>query len=303
MKKYVSQCLTKCYAQGIRTDMWAKVIEFFTDTNIPNIVAHVALIAVVTLVFFVLFYYAKKCNMQILVYLAMIAVVILFCLSFLLAPEVMRFFVYFTAGLICATGLVLFSQDFHRDIFRLSLRRSAGGESSFDEYGRDDLSESVAEIVKACLRLSKTDTGALIIVCDDLSDTILDSGTKVNAEISAELLETLFFPKTPLHDGAVIITDNKVMSAGCYLPLTQAHNLPREFGTRHRAAIGVSEAFPGLTAIVVSEETGIISAVHDGKIKRYLDANQLKAILECAMNLSDKGQEISIWGLREDEED
>ena len=283
--------------------MWAKVIEFFTDTNIPNIVAHVALIAVVTLVFFVLFYYAKKCNMQILVYLAMIAVVILFCLSFLLAPEVMRFFVYFTPGLICATGLVLFSQDFHRDIFRLSLRRSAGGESSFDEYGRDDLSESVAEIVKACLRLSKTDTGALIIVCDDLSDTILDSGTKVNAEISAELLETLFFPKTPLHDGAVIITDNKVMSAGCYLPLTQAHNLPREFGTRHRAAIGVSEAFPGLTAIVVSEETGIISAVHDGKIKRYLDANQLKAILECAMNLSDKGQEISIWGLREDEED
>lgn len=283
--------------------MWAKVIEFFTDTNIPNIVAHVALIAVVTLVFFVLFYYAKKCNMQILVYLAMIAVVILFCLSFLLAPEVMRFFVYFTAGLICATGLVLFSQDFHRDIFRLSLRRSAGGESSFDEYGRDDLSESVAEIVKACLRLSKTDTGALIIVCDDLSDTILDSGTKVNAEISAELLETLFFPKTPLHDGAVIITDNKVMFAGCYLPLTQAHNLPREFGTRHRAAIGVSEAFPGLTAIVVSEETGIISAVHDGKIKRYLDANQLKAILECAMNLSDKGQEISIWGLREDEED
>ncbi len=283
--------------------MWAKVIEFFTDTNIPNIVAHVALIAVVTLVFFVLFYYAKKCNMQILVYLAMIAVVILFCLSFLLAPEVMRFFVYFTAGLICATGLVLFSQDFHRDIFRLSLRRSAGGESSFDEYGKDDLSESVAKIVKACLRLSKTDTGALIIVCDDLSDTILDSGTKVNAEISAELLETLFFPKTPLHDGAVIITDNKVMSAGCYLPLTQAHNLPREFGTRHRAAIGVSEAFPGLTAIVVSEETGIISAVHDGKIKRYLDANQLKAILECAMNLSDKGQEISIWGLREDEED
>ena len=88
--------------------------------------------------------------------------------------------------------MVLFSQDFHRDIFRLSLRRSAGGESSFDEYGRDDLSESVAEIVKACLRLSKTDTGALIIVCDDLSDTILDSGTKVNAEISAELLETLF---------------------------------------------------------------------------------------------------------------
>ena len=136
-----------------------------------------------------------------------------------------------------------------------------------------------------------------------MSDTILDSGTKINAEISAELLETLFFPKTPLHDGAVVITDNKVISAGCYLPLTQAHNLPREFGTRHRAAIGVSEAFPSVTAIVVSEETGIISAVRDGKVKRYLDANQLKAILECAMRLSDKAAEISIWGLIDDEED
>lgn len=274
--------------------------SFFTSGNALDIVGFVGTLLLTTVVFYVLFVYAQKCNMRTLTIIAVLAVLVVFALSFVLPVNVLKFVSLFTYGLICAAGLVLFSQDFHRDLFRLSLRRQ--GAESEDDYDRDDLNNSVGEIVKACLRLSKTDTGALIIVADDLSDTILDSGTKVNAEISAELLETLFFPKTPLHDGAVVITDNKVISAGCYLPLTQAHNLPREFGTRHRAAIGVSEAFPSLTAIVVSEETGIISAVRDGKIKRYLDANQLKAILECAMRLSDKAAEISIWGLIEDEE-
>ncbi|MCM1195342.1 MAG: diadenylate cyclase [Corallococcus sp.] len=281
--------------------MWEFIKNFFTTTDAVAIVGRIGLVIFISLVFYVLFYYSKKCNMQTLTILAVVTVLIVFALSFALPQKVAVIVALFATAIICATGLVLFSQDFHRDLFRMSLKRSFV-ENLDDDYGRDDLNRSVSEIVKACLRLSKTDTGALIIVANDLSDTILDSGTKVNAEISAELLETLFFPKTPLHDGAVVITDNKVVSAGCYLPLTQAHNLPREFGTRHRAAIGVSEAFPDLTAIVVSEETGIISAVRDGKVKRYLDADQLKAILEVAMNLSDRGAEVSIWGLTNDEE-
>ncbi len=284
-------------------EFWEYIKQFFTNTDAVTIVSRVAIVVMTMLIFYVLFYYAKKSNMQTLIYLAMLSMVVLFALGFALDKSVLKYFVYFVPALICAVGLVLFTQEFHRDLFRMSLKRREDKDSDDGDYGREELNDSVGEIVKACLRLSKTDTGALIIVCDDLSDTILDSGTKVNAEISAELLETLFFPKTPLHDGAVVITDNKVVSAGCYLPLTQANNLPREFGTRHRAAIGVSEAFPSLTAVVVSEETGIISAVRDGKIKRYLDADQLKAILECAMGLSDKGAEISIWGLIEDEED
>lgn len=264
-----------------------------------EIVGFLGLLLILTTVFYVLFYYAQKCNMRTLTIIAVVGIAIVFGLAFVLPAQSVKFVVMFVLALICVAGVVLFSQDFHRDLFRMSLKRL----DSDEDYGREDLNNSVAEIVKACLRLSKADTGALIIVADDLSDTILDSGTKVNAEISAELLETLFFPKTPLHDGAVVITDNKIISAGCYLPLTQAHNLPREFGTRHRAAIGVSEAFPSLTALVVSEETGIISAVRDGKIKRYLDANQLKAILECAMGLADKAKEITIWGLSRDEEE
>ncbi len=274
---------------------------FFTSGSALDIVGRVGLLLVLTIVFYVLFVYAQKCNMRTLTVLAVCAVLVVFALSFVLPAKIIGFVALFILALICIVGITLFNQDFHRDLFRMSLKHGSGSDG--EDYGRDDLNDSVAEIVKACLRLSKTDTGALIIVADDLSDTILDSGTKINAEISAELLETLFFPKTPLHDGAVVITDNKVISAGCYLPLTQAHNLPREFGTRHRAAIGVSEAFPSVTAIVVSEETGIISAVRDGKVKRYLDANQLKAILECAMRLLDKAAEISIWGLIDDEED
>ena len=93
-----------------------------------------------------------------------------------------------------------------------------------------------------------------------------------------------------------------MVAAGCYLPLSQENNLPREFGTRHRAAIGVSAKYPDITVIVVSEETGIISAVKDGKIKRYLGADQLKRIIDSAMRLTDEGEELSIWGIVEDEE-
>lgn len=278
---------------------WDFIKQFFSSGSAVDIVGRVGLLLILTMVFYVLFFYAQKCNMRTFNIIAVTVIVVVFALSFALPNNVMKFVAPFVIAMVCLVGIALYSSDFHRDLFRLSSQRI----DSEDDYGRDDLNDSVEEIVKACLRLSKADIGALIIVANDLSDTILESGTKVNAEISAELLETLFFPKTPLHDGAIVITDNKVISAGCYLPLTQAHNLPREFGTRHRAAIGVSEAFPSLTAIVVSEETGIISAVRDGKIKRYLDANQLKSILECAMGLSDKATEISIWGLINDEED
>ncbi|MGN1066340.1 MAG: diadenylate cyclase, partial [Candidatus Fimimonas sp.] len=203
---------------------------------------------------------------------------------------------------ISISSLLLFAQDFRRDLFRKSHKRHSN-DSSVEVLGRDELQSSVEEIIRACQKMSKTDTGALLLIADTISDSILDSGTAVNAKISADLLRTMFFPKTPLHDGAVVIMHNQVVAAGCYLPLTQENVYPREFGTRHRAAIGVSEAYPNLTAIVVSEETGIISAMHDGKVKRYLDAEQLREILYCAMGLSDEGEEEKIWGWTVDEKE
>lgn len=270
--------------------------QLFGEADVGTVIARVLAIAVVTFVYFLFFVYAKKRNLKLYVYIVVGIIVVLFGMSFLMPASELAFYVYFCLIILAITSLVLFNQDISRTLFHLSLGRSLLADDMASRYGSEELSHSADEIVKACLRLSKTDTGALIIIADHLSDTILDSGIKVNSEITAELLETLFFPKTALHDGAVVITGNRVVAAGCYLPLTQSTNLPREFGTRHRAAIGVAAAFPDLTAIVVSEETGIISAVHNTKIKRYLDAQKLQEILECAMGLSDESAEETIWG-------
>ena len=278
-------------------DMLQFLKDFFTKIDVPTIVSLAIFVVMATLVFYLFFYYAKKRNLQLFTIVTVCAVVVLFGVSFLVKGNQLAFYVYFVLIMLAVTSVMLFLQDINRNIFRLSLKRNKLSKDSLpDHYGSEDLSKSVNEVIKACLRMSKTDTGALIVFADHMSDEILDSGIRVNSEITAELLETLFFPKTPLHDGAVIISGNKVMAAGCYLPLTQAQNLPREFGTRHRAAIGVSAAFPDATAIVVSEETGIISATHDNNVKRYLDAKQLQEILECAMGLSDDSAEERIWG-------
>ncbi len=263
------------------------------------LVSRIIFVLALTFVFYLFFYYAKKRNLQLYTYIVVGVIVVLFALTFLIGAGELRIYVYVALILLSVLGLMLFISDINRHIFRLSLKRKFFRENLADHYGSEDLSKSVGEIVKSCLRLSKTDTGALIVIADHMSDEILDSGIKINSEITAELIETLFFPKTPLHDGAVIITANRVASAGCYLPLTQAQNLPREFGTRHRAAIGVAAAFPDCTAIVVSEETGIISAMHDGKIKRYLDSRQLQDILDCAMGLADESAEERLWGEKE----
>ena len=280
--------------------MWEFIGEYFSGSA-ADVIARCLLIIVLTLVYFVVFYYAKKRNLNMLIWIVCISLAVMFLFAFFNVPN-FSFYVLVLFLLICIASLLLFAQDFRRDLFMKSRKhkmRDVFGEGT----GREELQASVEEIIKACQKMSKTDTGALIIIGDNVADSILDSGTPVNARISADLLRSLFLPKTPLHDGAVVIMDNEVVSAGCYLPITQENVYPREFGTRHRAAIGVSEAYPDITAIVVSEETGIISAMHDGKVKRYLDAEQLREILYYAMGLSDEGEQERIWGWTPDEKE
>lgn len=268
--------------------------EFFTTGDIMETVAKVLATLVITAMYFVVFYYARKRNLQLVSYIFVGVLVALFFIALFDIPNI-QFYVYFVFFSLFVATMHFFAQDFRKDIFL----KAWNNKHDFDaeDLGRADLHKSVTEIIKACQRLSKTDTGALIIVGSDIPDSITDSGVQIQAEISADLLETIFFPKTNLHDGAVVIMANKVVCAGCYLPMTQDANLPREFGSRHRAAIALSESNSDLTVIVVSEETGIISAMHNGKVKRYLDAVQLKLILDSAMGLLDAGAEETIWGL------
>ena len=138
--------------------------------------------------------------------------------------------------------------------------------------------DTAKELIETIKYLSKSKTGGLIVLQKDVASLVQsDVGVKINADVSQELLLTIFFPNTPLHDGAVVIRDNKIISAGILLPLTEDPKLSWRYGTRHRAAIGVSEVYPDCACIVVSEETGDVSVAIDGILKKYDDLGKLKS--------------------------
>jgi uncharacterized protein (TIGR00159 family) len=135
------------------------------------------------------------------------------------------------------------------------------------------------EIVLAATTLASTKTGALVVIERGVGlKNVVDGGVRMDAELSYDLLVTIFNPATPLHDGAVVVRRHRVAAAACFLPLTLNPRLSKDLGTRHRAAIGITEDTDAV-AVVVSEETGLISFVQAGEIRRALDATQLRAAI------------------------
>jgi diadenylate cyclase len=142
------------------------------------------------------------------------------------------------------------------------------------------------EIVLAATTLASTKTGALIVIERGVGlKNVTDGGVKLDAELSYDLLVTIFNPATPLHDGAVVVRRHRVAAAACFLPLTLNPRLSKDLGTRHRAAIGITEDSDAV-AVVVSEETGLISFVQGGQIRRGLDATKLRASIFQALEVS-----------------
>lgn len=174
-------------------------------------------------------------------------------------------------------------------IFQPELRRFLGYLGQIDFFKRlfesdkkkeeDKTIDVIKEIIEAVKYLSKSHTGALIVFQNDLSNTYHDVGTILNADVSTELLLTIFHVNTPLHDGAVVISGPKIISAGVLLPLTDDPKLSWKYGTRHRAAIGMTESSDA-ACLVVSEETGDVSITMDGSLKKYDDIPTLKTDLE-----------------------
>src|SRR5256714_3344701 len=150
------------------------------------------------------------------------------------------------------------------------------------------------EIVLAATTLASTKTGALIVVERAVNlRNVIEGGVKMDAELSYDLLVTIFNPTTPLHDGAVVIRGHRVAAAACFLPLTLNPHLSKDLGTRHRAAIGITEDTDAV-AVVVSEETGLISFVQGGQIRRGLDGTHLRALIQDALepsSSSSRGEE------------
>ena len=191
------------------------------------------------------------------VFLKTLVSIVAIALIVIFQPELRRFLGYIGQG-------NLFEKIFAND-------------SSFSNEKKIDVAKELIEAIKY---MSKSKTGGLIVLQKELNSVSQSEiGTKLNADVSQELLLTIFFPKTPLHDGAVVIHQDKIISAGVLLPLTEDPKLSWRYGTRHRAAIGVSETYPDCACVVISEETGDVSVAIDGMLKKYDDLGKLKSDL------------------------
>lgn len=192
-------------------------------------------------------------------------------------------FVLFYVLLISAFMLILFNVEVKKSLWDVhqakdnNLEKISGG---METRSQAETEKCISHIIKALQNMSKNNIGALIVLSKgSLPKQVLQSGVHIEAEISTQMIEGIFFPKAPLHDGATIIHGHKIQAAGCFLPLTQKTSYPKEYGTRHRAAIGITEV-ANVISLVVSEETGIISIVKQGNVTRYADYDMLLSALK-----------------------
>lgn len=181
----------------------------------------------------------------------------------------------FTAGLVLI--IVVFQPELRRAFEKLG--RSNRWFTPFTKIKTQQFEKKTDEIVNAVASLSRQKIGALIVIENKvgLAD-IVETGTRLDAEISSELLINIFFPNSPLHDGALIIKDEKITAAGCFLPLSTNNTISKELGTRHRAGLGMSEKSDAFI-IVVSEETGVITTVYNSELSRHIDSETLRNTL------------------------
>lgn len=261
------------------------IFDFAKYANGVDLYFIIDMVVLLTVFAIMLSFFIYKRNMKVFFLLILGAVldILVNVLSELLggklaiAKYVMHFVVIFDIVAAC----VVYQNDLKNLFQKVSTAKG------FETHNSDDeLRDATAEILTACQDMAKNDVGAIIIIdtAGDIHDNILDTGTRLNATLSAPLFESIFNTKAPLHDGAVIVRGNKIIAAGCFLTLTQ-RNVNKEMGTRHRAAIGITEDTDVLS-IVVSEETGIISVVKHGEIKRYMTMDKLKDEIEEAYGIS-----------------
>lgn len=173
---------------------------------------------------------------------------------------------------------VIFQSDFRRTLL-------ASGKRSIAVSEFDGDIETVEELLKALMDMAEKQIGALIVLVRQIPvDHIIHVGTQIDAKVTSELLNSIFLPYSPIHDGAVIIEGGKLTKAGCLLPLSQNPDIAKSFGTRHRAALGLSE-LSDCYVVVVSEETGKISLVHDAKITYDLEYAELRKLMKKALGV------------------
>lgn len=194
------------------------------------------------------------------------------------------------AGLVAL--IILFQPEFRSALEKVGTGSIKNIKGMFSGAAMKEVVEGIQELRKATENLSATKTGALMVIENEtkLGD-VIKSGTVIDADISSMLVGNIFYNKAPLHDGAVLIRNNRLYAAGCFLPLSQDPDIMKELGTRHRAAIGITEVSDAVV-IIVSEETGIISVAKDGNLERGLSGAALEKLL-IDLLLSETGPKLN----------
>lgn len=192
--------------------------------------------------------------------------------------------------------IIILQPELRRALEELGRKNFISNLVSLDKTAPERFSDkTVNDLVKASFEMGKVKTGALIVIEQNVLLTEYErTGIEVDGIVSSQLLINIFEHNTPLHDGAVILRGNRVVAATCYLPLSDDMQISKELGTRHRAAVGISEVTDALT-IVVSEETGNISVTYEGKLYRNLDANELKEKLYIIQNKEVEDKKRRLW--------
>ncbi len=192
--------------------------------------------------------------------------------------------------------IVILQPELRRALEELGRKSFISGVMPFEKAAEERFSDkTVNDLVKASFEMGKVKTGALMVIEQNVLLTEYErTGIEVDALISSQLIINIFEHNTPLHDGAVIIRGNRIVSATCYLPLSDNMEISKELGTRHRAGVGISEATDALT-IIVSEETGNVSVTYEGQLYRNLDANELKEKLHMIQNKDTEEKKRRLW--------
>lgn len=255
---------------------WSKVSVYL---NLPNVtVTDVVEIIIMAVLFYYMLIWIK--NTRAWVLLKGIMVILLFVLlAAIFQMNTILWIVKNIFSVLMMALVVVFQPELRKALENLGRKNILASLISFDsskgENGKFS-DRTITELVKACYEMGKVKTGALIVVEDEILLTEYErTGIAIDGLLTSQLLINIFEKNTPLHDGAVIVRGDRVVSATCYLPLTDSMSISKDLGTRHRAAVGISEVSDSLT-IVVSEETGRVSIALGGELYRNVDAEFLK---------------------------
>lgn len=259
--------------------IWNSFVSYMTELvqNPFKLLTLVLDLAIVTYILYKFIVYAKKSRMWQLLK-GILFILIITAISEALQLKILNFILtaFMPYGVIAL--IVIFAPELRRMLEQLGtnkLTRYFGIDKDLETKTKED----VYKVVIATTELAKTKTGGLIVIERDIKiNDIIDSGVKIDSEVSPQLIVNLFTPNTPLHDGAVIVSNNKIAAAACILPLADDKDIAKEIGTRHRAGIGISKESDAV-AIIVSEETGKISVAIDGKLIADVKEEALRNIL------------------------